>query len=135
MSKKGLWAIPALAVLIAAMLLIYVGTRPRVTEGSKSVGVNVIDDQGGEVQYFIATDAEYFRDVMDELSEKPDSKFSYGGEEGAYGFYVDTVNGVKADNKTAYWGFYVNGEYCLYGIDSQPVNDGDIFEIVYEKVE
>ena len=32
-------------------------------------------------------------------------------------------------------GFYVNGEYCMYGIDSQPVNDEDMFEIVYEEME
>ena len=35
---------------------------------------------------------------------------------------------------SAYWGFYINGEYCSYGIDSQPVSDGDIFEIVYEEI-
>ncbi|MBR6381239.1 MAG: DUF4430 domain-containing protein, partial [Lachnospiraceae bacterium] len=32
----------------------------------------------------------------------------------------------------AYWAFYVNDEYCQYGIDSQPVADGDAFKIVYE---
>lgn len=132
MSKKGLWAIPVLAAVIVVMLYIYSGSKPDVTEGTKSVGVTVIDDEGGETQYFIGTDAEYFRGVMDELSAG--DEFTYGGEEGEYGFYVDTINGLKADNKTAYWGFYVNGEYCLYGIDSQPVNDGDMFEIVYEEI-
>ncbi|MEE0967314.1 MAG: DUF4430 domain-containing protein, partial [Bacilli bacterium] len=43
------------------------------------------------------------------------------------------VNGVTADYNTdgAYWGFYVNEEYCNYGIDQQPVNDQDAFQIVY----
>ena len=32
---------------------------------------------------------------------------------------------------TEYWSFYVNDEYCNYGIDSQPVHDGDKFRIEY----
>ena len=46
---------------------------------------------------------------------------------------VDTVNGVRADYEAdgAYWSFCVNGEYCNYGIDTQPVEDGDVFSIVY----
>ena len=132
MSKKGLWSIPVIAAVIVIMLFIYSQNKPDVTEGTKSVGVTVIDDEGGETQYFIGTDAQYLKEVMDELSEKD---FTYSGEETEYGYYVDTVNGLKADNKRAYWGFYVNGEYCMYGIDSQPVNDEDMFEIVYEEME
>ena len=131
MSKKSLWAIPAVIVVIVAMLFIYSQNKPEVTEGSKSVGITVIDDEGGEKQYFIGTDAQYLREVIDELADKD---FTYSGEETSYVYYVDTVNGLKADNITAYWGFYVNGEYCKYGIDFQPVNDGDIFEIVYEEI-
>lgn len=131
MSKKSLLAIPVVAFAIIAMLFIYAKNKPEVTEGTKSIGITVIDNEGGENQYFIGTDAQYLREVMDELSEKD---FTYSGEEGSYGYYVDTINGIKVDNKTAYWGFYVNGEYCLYGIDSQPVNDGDVFEIVYEEI-
>ena len=43
------------------------------------------------------------------------------------------VNGVKADYTAdgAYWAFFVNGEYCNYGIEEQPVLDGDVFSIVY----
>ena len=29
------------------------------------------------------------------------------------------------------FGFYVNGEYCNYGVSEQPVEDGDEFSIVY----
>jgi hypothetical protein len=48
---------------------------------------------------------------------------------------VDTVNGLYADYvKTGgYWGFYVNGEYCNYGISEQPVEDGDAFKIEWTK--
>ena len=93
--------------------------------------IAVTDNEGYEKQYFINTEAKYLKQVMDELEQKD---FEYSGEEGEYGLYVDTVNGIKADNINAYWAFYVNGEYCNYSIDRQPVNDGDVFEIVYEEI-
>ena len=113
------------------MLGIYSANRPDVTEGSKSVAVTVIDDEGKESQYFANTQAEFLKQVLDELSEQD---FTYSGEEGQYGLYIDTVNDVTVDNKSAYWGFYVNGEYCNYGVENQPVADGDAFEIIYEEM-
>ena len=119
-SKKYLYGIVTVAAAIVVMLVIYLVGKPDVTLGSKSVDIAVTDDEGYEKQYF-----------MDELEQKD---FEYSGEEGEYGLYVDTVNGIKADNINAYWAFYVNGEYCNYSIDRQPVNDGDVFEIVYEEI-
>ena len=56
------------------------------------------------------------------------------GTESEYGLMVETINGVTPDYNVdgAYWSFYVNGAYCNYGIDSQPVEDGDAFVIKYE---
>lgn len=130
-NKKYLYTIIAVAAVIAVMLGIYSANRPDVTKGSKSVAVTVIDDEGKESQYFVNTQAEFLKQVLDELSEQD---FTYSGEEGQYGLYIDTVNGVTVDNKSAYWGFYVNGEYCNYGVEKQPVADGDAFEIVYEEM-
>ena len=122
-SKKYLYGIVTVAAAIVVMLVIYLVGKPDVTLGSKSVDIAVTDDEGYEKQYFINTEAQYLKQVMDELEQKD---FEYSGEEGEYGLYVDTVNGIKA--------FYVNGEYCNYSIDRQPVNDGDVFEIVYEEI-
>lgn len=119
-------------VLIAVLIGVYVWQKPQTTEDEKDIGITVIDDTGKEVQYFDNTNAEYLRTVLDELEQQG---FSYSGDESTFGYYIDTVNGVKADNITAYWAFYVNGDYCSYGVDNQPVNDGDMFEIIYEKVE
>ena len=57
------------------------------------------------------------------------------GEEGDYGLYVTTVNGITADYDTdqTYWAFYVNGEYASTGVDSTPVNEGDTYEFKVEK--
>ena len=130
-SKKYLYGIVTVAAAIVVMLVIYLVGKPDVTLGSKSVDIAVTDDEGYEKQYFINTEAQYLKQVMDELEQKD---FEYSGEEGEDGLYVDTVNGIKADNINAYWAFYVNGEYCNYSIDRQPVNDGDVFEIVYEEI-
>jgi len=50
---------------------------------------------------------------------------------------VDTINGLRADYTAdkAYWSFYINGEYCNFGIDQQPIADGDQFKIEYTAAE
>jgi hypothetical protein len=77
--------------------------------------------------YEVHTDAEYLRQVMEE------SDMEFSGTESDYGMMVETVNGVTADYNAdgAYWAFYVDGEYCNYGIDSQPVEDGESYQIIY----
>ena len=59
----------------------------------------------------------------------------YEAEDGPYGLSVLSVNGESAIYETdgAYWSFYVNGDYCNYGISEQPVMDGDTFQIIYTK--
>ncbi len=98
----------------------------------KNITLKVVDNEGKVSEYDEKTDAEYLREVMDELSD--DADFTYSGSESQYGLYIDTINGVRADydNDGAYWAIYVNGNYANYGIDSQPVSDGDTFELKYE---
>ena len=57
------------------------------------------------------------------------------GEEGDYGLYVKTVNGVTADYDVdqTYWAFYINGEYASTGVDATPVSSGDIYSFKVEK--
>ena len=83
-----------------------------------------MDDTGSTLSYTVGTDAIYLRQVMEQAEG-----LTFDGEDGM----VITVNGLRADYVLdgAYWGFFVNGDYCSYGIDQQPVEDGDIFSIVY----
>lgn len=57
------------------------------------------------------------------------------GEMGAYGLYVKKVNGITADYDVdaSYWGFYIDGEYAMSGVDTTPVTDGGAYELRYEK--
>lgn len=57
------------------------------------------------------------------------------GEEGPYGLYVKTVNGITADYDTdkAYWAFYINGEYAMSGVDVTDITAGDSYELAVER--
>ena len=129
-NNKGLIiGIVALVAVIAILLCVFLLNRPATSKGAKSVTIDVVSKDGSDKSYKVQTDAEYLRQAMDEAQG-----LTYSGTDSDYGMMVEVVNGEQAiyavDN--AYWAFYVNDEYCQYGIDSQPVADGDAFKIVYE---
>lgn len=123
----GVVAFIAVAVILGA---VYYFARPETSKGAKEVEITVVSKEGEKTEYQIDTDAEYLQQAMDEAKEEG---LTYSGTDGDYGLMVDTVNDEKAvfEEDGAYWGFFVNGEYCNYGIAEQPVADGDEFEIVY----
>lgn len=128
--KKKLIGIGALLVLVAAMVFAYSTFKEKPVEGSKAVTLEVVNSKEESVVYELQTDAEFLIEVMDEAEEQG---FTYEGEEGQYGLMINSVNGESAvyENDGAYWGFFVNDEYCNYGVSEQPVEDGDAFAIVY----
>ena len=117
----------ALIVILAVIFLLF---KPATTSGSKKIEIDVVNDNGDMQAYKLSTDAEYLRQAMEETKD-----LTFSGEESEYGMMVIEVNGVTADYNVdqSYWAFYVNDEYCNYGIDEQPVADGDIFRIEYTK--
>ena len=127
-SKKVLLGIAGVIALIAILAVMYVMFRPIPAEGSKSITIEVVGKDGRSEEYTLRTDAEYLRQAMEDADG-----LTFSGTESEYGMMVETVNGTTADYNVdkSYWSFYVNGEYCNYGIDTQPVMDGDQFSIVY----
>lgn len=126
-TKKIIVSAVVFLLVTAGMLTLYFCLREAPEVGSKEITVTVTAN-GESTVYPLKTDALYLRGAMDEIEG-----LTYSGTESAeYGMMIDTVNGIYADYvKTGfYWSFYVNGGYCNYGIDTQPVNDGDAFEIV-----
>ncbi|MCI8327268.1 MAG: DUF4430 domain-containing protein [Lachnospiraceae bacterium] len=123
----------------AVVLLVLFGcwkvfsSQEKNEKGEKEYTLVVKDDNGKEKKYHSNTDAEYLREALEELEKAED--FTLEGSESDYGLYIEKVNGVEAsfDKDGAYWAVYVNGEYGQYGIDQQPVADGDEFKLVYEK--
>ena len=59
------------------------------------------------------------------------------GDDSEYGLYVKTVNGETADYDTdgTYWGFYINGEYAMTGVDATTLEAGATYAFRVEKVE
>jgi len=57
------------------------------------------------------------------------------GDQGQYGLYIKTVNGILADYDVdqSYWGFYVNGEYALSGVDTTEIDETAKYQLVYTK--
>ena len=130
--KKVIIGVIVLVVLLAAALIAYFALKPKTDAGTKTIGITVVDDQKTEKSYTVKTDAEYLRQAMDEADG-----LTYGGSESDTGMMVDTINGLRADSTAdkAYWSFYINGEYCNFGIDQQPIADGDQFKIEYTAAE
>ena len=131
-SKKGLLGIGALAILVVAFIAIYAVFGAKGVAGEKNITIEVINKAQESVVYEVSTDAEFLHGAMDEADG-----LTYEGEDGPYGFTISAINGEVADFNvdSAYWSFYVNGEYCNYGVDEQPVMDGDAFRIVYTVME
>ena len=119
----------AAAVVIAVFCVVYFAFGEKTAEGVKNVTIDVVNSKGEIATYEVCTDAECLRGAMEDADG-----LTFDGYESTFGFTVITVNGEETDFSTSYWGTSVNGQTCNYGIDSQPVKDGDKFEIVYSSV-
>ena len=85
------------------------------------------DKDGKETQFEIHTDKESVGEALQELG-------LIDGEEGEYGLFVKTVNGITADYDAdgVYWAFYINGEYANSGIDVTKITEGDSYALKVE---
>lgn len=130
MKTKKIIGVVAFILLAAALVLAYFAFRPTASAGDKSITIEVVNSSQKTTSYEVDTDAEFLRQAMDEADG-----LTYSGTEGDYGIMLSTVNGETADYNVdgAYWSIMVNGEYGNYGIDEQPITDGDVYQIVYTK--
>ena len=99
-----------------------------IGQGSIEFKFTVTDIDGNETVFNIRTD----KDTVGEALEDVDL---ISGEEGAFGLYVKSVNGIIADYDTdgTYWAFYANGEYSLTGVDQTKVENGASYAFKVEK--
>ena len=53
------------------------------------------------------------------------------GDEGPYGLYVKSVNGITADydKDQTYWALYIDGEYAMTGVDSTDISAGTVYTL------
>lgn len=126
--KRIAIAVAILAIVAVIFGVVYKNFAPKASVGAKEITIEVVDNQAASTTYTVQTDAEYLRQALEETEG-----LTVEGTESDYGLVVETVNGVTADYNAdgAYWAFYVDGEYCNYGVDQQPVEDGQAYQIVY----
>ena len=57
------------------------------------------------------------------------------GEDGPYGLYVKTVDGLTLDydKDGLYWAFYINGEYAMTSADMTKVEAGATYKFAVER--
>ncbi|MBQ6832811.1 MAG: DUF4430 domain-containing protein [Lachnospiraceae bacterium] len=91
-------------------------------EGSKVFDFSVVDLDGAETWFEIHTDAETVGEALIALE-------LIDGDEGPYGLYVKSVNGIQADydKDKVYWAFYVNGEYGTTGVELTEIVEEDVY--------
>lgn len=121
--KKNLIAVIVLVVVLAAAGLLYMKFKPGTTAGDKEITVKVSALENGEKSFTYQTDAEYLGEVLtaNKLIE---------GEDGQYGLFITTANGVKADDsKQQWWCITKGGEQVNTSVDQTPIQDGDQFEL------
>lgn len=134
-------------VLIAAVALFATGCGDRKSASEAPVtSVNIPVEDGstvgkGETQFtFSVTDREGKETRMEILTDRKtvgDALLELGliaGDNGQYGLYVKTVNGVTADydKDGVYWAFYVNGEYASSGVDTTDIVAGNTYAFKVE---
>ncbi len=127
-SMKRMLCLIGCMVLFAAMALGFTGCGHSTETQTASFQVLVTDLEGNETTFDITTEK---ATVGEALLEEG----LIAGEDGEYGLYVTTVNGItldwEADQK--YWAFYIDGEYAVTGVDTTEVTDGAVYSFVPEE--
>lgn len=115
-----------LALMLALSLVACGGNEP-AAEGV-SFTVIVVDADGTETTFEYTSDK---ATVGEALLEEG----LIAGDEGEYGLYVTTVNGITADwdADQTYWSFEIDGEYAMTGVDATEIVEGTTYSFVLTK--
>ena len=115
-----------LIVLIAAMVLSFAACGSK-DEGDanvepKTFSFQVVAPDGSTKDFAITSEAKTVGEAL--MAEG-----LIAGEDGPYGLYVKTVDGLTLDydKDGMYWAFYVNGEYAMTGVDLTPITEGTAY--------
>ena len=97
-------------------------------QGEKSFTFCVSDKEGKEAYYAINTNKATVGEALMELE-------LISGDEGPYGLYVKTVNGITLDYDTdgMYWAFYIGTEMAPTGVDMTDIVNGETYRFVATK--
>ncbi len=97
-------------------------------EGATSFNLTVVDGDGKESLFTVRTDETTVGGALLALD-------FIEGEEGDFGIYIKTVNGILADYDVTgtYWAFYIDGEYATSGAEATDITPGAEYALKVEK--
>lgn len=98
-------------------------------ENIKEFVFSIIDENGEETFFNLKTNKQTLKEAL--LDEG-----LIDGENGSYGLFVTTVNGVKlnAAKDHKYWALYVNGKYATKGVDYIIIENGNKYSFKVQGV-
>ncbi len=98
-----------------------------VGEGNTAFFFTVTDKDGTETRFEVHTDKTIVGEALQDLG-------LIAGDEGEFGLYVKTVNGITVDYEKdgVYWAFYVDGQYATSGVDSTSITEGATYSFKVE---
>ena len=99
-----------------------------IGKGSAEFLFNVEGPGGEHYAYHVFTDEKTVGDALADLG-------LIEGEEGEFGLYVKTVNGITLDYDTdgMYWAFYEDDKYAVKGIDLTTIQSMQTYSLRAEK--
>ena len=100
----------------------------QIGQGEKSFYLSVSYEDGTSDNFIVRTDKTTVGEVLLDAG-------IIAGEEGPYGLYIKTVNGVTADYDVTgtYWAFYIDGNYASTGADMTDITEGALYSFKIEK--
>jgi hypothetical protein len=126
--RKQLALLCAGLAVFAALITIFAGIwlmdQPTTTAGTKTFTLTVVHGNGESKEFTITSSKEFLAEALldENLIVESDSP----------GMYT-TVDGETADYSVdqSYWGFYIDGEYAMEGMNTTPIVDGGNYKLEY----
>ena len=123
-NKKMILAAVALIVVVALFAGIWVASRPDIFAGEKRFTLTVVHKNGTEKVFELTSSEEFLGAalVAEGIIIESDSPGMY-----------NTVDGETTDysKDQSYWGFFIDGEYAMEGMNTTPITEGGQYKLVY----
>lgn len=123
--KQIVIALVCLAVVAAALLVLWKTLAPKGEAGTKTITVQVVHAGGDIWSYQLVTQEAYLGPALVEGGVVEDNQ-------GAYGLYILTAGGETVNEANQeWWKVTKGGARVDTGVDSTPIADGDAFELTF----
>ena len=121
--KKQFRSMIALVLVVLMLAAMMAGCAKKDT--GMTLTVEVVHGDGSTKEFTLHTEAETLGAALVE-----DKDIGVVGEDSDYGLYITAVDGEEASNDAqTYWAISKDGTMLEVGADSQPIADGEHYEL------